>query len=148
MDAAEIEIYITKLSEVELALSADPTNKELAQLKHEIEDLLALSSQLRETPSTPLAKASKDDGAGKRQARPDNKKAVVQKGKVAKKDNVSEGQQAWLKFAKSGKKLKAKAINKQSIFKSPDTVAGKVGVANSGRGMTRNPSAKKHSVDS
>ncbi|KAJ1668026.1 hypothetical protein IW140_002459 [Coemansia sp. RSA 1813] len=153
MDASEIETYVTKLGEVELALSADPTNTELAQLKQEIEDLLALGGQLYETPTSnasaaPLA-SEKDRG-------PKNTSAgAVQKGKVDKQRSkknkkrtsadasASSSQQAWLKFAKGSKKLKAKAINSQSIFKSPDTVLGKVGVSNSGRGMTKTPSAAR-----
>ncbi|PIA14271.1 hypothetical protein COEREDRAFT_10626 [Coemansia reversa NRRL 1564] len=47
MDAAEIELYNQKLSEVELALSADPDNSELQQLKDEIKDLLSLSAHLQ-----------------------------------------------------------------------------------------------------
>ncbi|KAJ2878625.1 hypothetical protein H4R27_005730 [Coemansia aciculifera] len=81
--------------------------------------------------------------------------AVTKDGKIVKKRQggkdreggsaVASSQQAWLKFAKGGgaKKLKAKAINDQSIFKSPDTVSGKVGVTNSGKGMAKNPSKTK-----
>ncbi|KAJ2000544.1 hypothetical protein GGI04_003561 [Coemansia thaxteri] len=219
MDASEIEIYVTKLAEVELALSADPGNTELQTLKSEIEDLLLLSSQLLDpaTPSTADAKDVKavkpkeqqrmwqlgDEcqamyaGDGKyydakvvsienpsggiyqvsfagyekssiqttraadmrekskkpgnydraRAEAPGRPSAGVKGGKVAKKRHggrdeaaaqVASSQQAWLKFAKGGKRLKAKAINDQSIFKSPDTVSGKVGVTNSGKGMAKN----------
>ncbi|KAJ2013664.1 hypothetical protein GGI14_005267, partial [Coemansia sp. S680] len=84
-----------------------------------------------------------------------NRLAVTKDGKITKKRQgakdrdggsaVATSQQAWLKFAKGGgsKKLKAKAINDQSIFKSPDTVSGKVGVTNSGKGMAKNPSKTK-----
>ncbi|KAJ2056302.1 hypothetical protein GGI08_003895, partial [Coemansia sp. S2] len=59
MDAGEIELYVTKLAEVELALSADPDNSELQTLKSEIEDLLLLSSQLHE-PNTSSTVESAD----------------------------------------------------------------------------------------
>ncbi|KAJ1798817.1 hypothetical protein LPJ59_002255 [Coemansia sp. RSA 2399] len=163
MDASEIETYITKLGEVELALSADPGNTELAQLKKEIEDLLALGGQLYETPASnasaapPAAAAA--SASSERDRGPKNTGAgAVQKGKVDKQRSkknkkrasadalASSGQQAWLKFAKGSKKLKAKAINNQSIFKSPDTVLGKVGVSSSGKGMTKAPSTSSLSA--
>ncbi|KAJ1921599.1 hypothetical protein IW146_000403 [Coemansia sp. RSA 922] len=217
MDAGEIELYVTKLAEVELALSADPDNSELQTLKSEIEDLLLLSSQLHE-PSTSSTAESADTkrpqqqqkewqigdeceakyaGDGKfyvarvtstesassgvyqvsfigyekgslqttraldmreksrKTSNSSNRLAVTKDGKITKKRQgakdrdggsaVATSQQAWLKFAKGGgsKKLKAKAINDQSIFKSPDTVSGKVGVTNSGKGMAKNPSKTK-----
>ncbi|KAJ1935565.1 hypothetical protein GGF37_005946 [Kickxella alabastrina] len=75
------------------------------------------------------------------------KQGRVDKKKGGKADagSVASSQQAWLKFAKGGasKKLKVKAINDKSIFKSPDTATGKVGVSNSGKGMTKNPSLSK-----
>ncbi|KAJ2345331.1 hypothetical protein IWW50_004528 [Coemansia erecta] len=196
MDAAEIDVYQQKLSEVELALSADPSNTELQQLKTEIESLLSLSAQLH--PAAPRAsskgKPRAPDGPPQTDAHkwqigdtcearfsdeqyyparvvsvlPDgiykltfvgygdmqdtrasdmrivHAPAATQPKKVAKKaekrkkhDSAQSGQQAWLKFAK-GKKLKAKPINDRSIFKSPETTTGKVGVANSGRGVTKN----------
>ncbi|KAJ2390633.1 hypothetical protein GGI23_005582 [Coemansia sp. RSA 2559] len=164
MDASEIETYITKLGEVELALSADPGNTELAQLKKEIEDLLALSGQLYETPASnasaaPPAAAAASSPSSERDRGPKNTGAgAVQKGKVDKQRSkknkkrtsadvlASSNQQAWLKFAKGSKKLKAKAINSQSIFKSPDTVLGKVGVSSSGKGMTKTPSSSSSSL--
>ncbi|KAJ1965861.1 hypothetical protein GGI12_000490 [Dipsacomyces acuminosporus] len=86
----------------------------------------------------------------------DNGQVRMQKGRVEKtrkaksaggkaSSSAAAGQQAWLKFAKGGssKKLKAKAINQRSIFKSPDTVTGKVGVANSGKGMTKTQALKR-----
>ncbi|KAJ2060360.1 hypothetical protein GGI17_003809 [Coemansia sp. S146] len=225
MDASEIELYVTKLAEVELALSADPDNSELQTLKSEIEDLLLLSSQLHE-PSTSSAAESADTKSAKQPQQQQQQKewqigdeceakysgdgkfyvarvmstesassgvyqvsfigyekgslqttraldmreksrktgnssnrpaavAVTKDGKIVKKRQggkdreggsaVASSQQAWLKFAKGGgaKKLKAKAINDQSIFKSPDTVSGKVGVTNSGKGMAKNPSKTK-----
>ncbi|KAJ2460104.1 hypothetical protein GGF42_001059 [Coemansia sp. RSA 2424] len=218
MDAGEIELYVTKLAEVELALSADPGNTELQTLKSEIEDLLLLSNQLQEpnapntaeptdakTPEWKIgdeceAKYSGDGkfydakivsaesassgiyqvaftgyekgslqttraldmreksrkSASSRAAGTRPPTAVTKDGKITKKKRqggkdreggsaVASSQQAWLKFAKGGgaKKLKAKAINEQSIFKSPDTVSGKVGVTNSGKGMAKNPPKAK-----
>ncbi|KAJ2745144.1 hypothetical protein GGI20_002406 [Coemansia sp. BCRC 34301] len=218
MDAGEIELYVTKLAEVELALSADPGNTELQTLKSEIEDLLHLSSQLHEPNTTTTAGPTDANSAAARQwqigdeceakysgdgkfysakiasaesassgiyqvsfigyekgslqttraldmreksrkydassragtTRPLAPAATTKDGKVTKKKRhggkdreagsaVASSQQAWLKFAKGGgaKKLKAKAINDQSIFKSPDTVNGKVGVTNSGKGMAK-----------
>ncbi|KAJ2890140.1 hypothetical protein GGI21_001161 [Coemansia aciculifera] len=212
MDASEIELYVTKLAEVELALSADPDNVELQTLKSEIEDLLQLSSQLQ-LPTAPNTAEStepkpqqrewhigdeceaKYSGDGKfysakivsaesassgiyqvsftgyekgslqttratdmrensRKSDYGSSRAGTKDGRIAKKKGgkdreggsaVASGQQAWLKFAKGGsaKKLKAKAINEQSIFKSPDNVGGKVGVSNSGKGMAKNPSKTK-----
>ncbi|KAJ2715388.1 hypothetical protein H4R19_001234, partial [Coemansia spiralis] len=57
MDAAEIGVYRQKLEEVELALSADPDNSELQQLRGEIEDLLSLSAQLQ-PPEPPRGEAA------------------------------------------------------------------------------------------
>ncbi|KAJ2856037.1 hypothetical protein J3B02_001837 [Coemansia erecta] len=240
MDAAEIEVYATKLAEVELALEADPENIELQTLKTEIEDLLALTSELNEHPSASSATATVADttkqtfrptaihtdaqrkfsetssaatqptrnwrigdqcearyaadgnyyaarvvavrggnvfqvafvGYGDmqetraqdmrmlgaqdatteetktataelRKGRADGstvqRAGKIEKSKKTKNKNsgsaAAAAQQAWLAFAKgsggsgSSKKLKAKAINDKSIFKSPDTVNGKVGVA-------------------
>ncbi|KAJ2162978.1 hypothetical protein GGF46_000164 [Coemansia sp. RSA 552] len=238
MDATELAVYQQKLGEVELALSADPENTELQQLRSEIEDLLSLGAQLqtasartdkpkaraasraagattqvqkqqhvwrigdscearytdgkfyparvvaaradnvyqvtfvgygdmqdtraddlRRPPAEAAAAAAsatttggQGEGAKDTPARGGGAEAVAggRAGKQRAKrraDNTraSSSQQAWLKFAKGGgsKKLKAKAINDQSIFKSPDTVAGRVGVANSGKGMTKNPRPTK-----
>ncbi|KAJ1731104.1 hypothetical protein LPJ61_002697 [Coemansia biformis] len=214
MDAAEIEVYKQKLGEVELALSADPNNSELQQLKGEIEDLLSLSAQLqpeapqriesdrKQQPAGARCASSTDEGRGwqigdtcearykdgkyyparvvavrahgvyqvtfvgysdiqevagseMRAAAGGGKRArgakgVAGSGKVGKQHKgktrggvAASGQQSWLKFAKESKKLRAKAINDKSIFKSPDTADGKVGVVNSGKGMTQNPRPTK-----
>ncbi|KAJ2385679.1 hypothetical protein GGI05_004621 [Coemansia sp. RSA 2603] len=246
MDASEIEIYATKLAEVELALATDPENPELLTLKQEIEDLLALTSQLHsptqykhsesksepkplETSTVPEPHASYTPAAeaaatatakvwrigdqceakymadgkyyparvvavrgnhtyqvafvgygdmqesqaydmrdpplsqsitkkpvskttSKDTTVPTTKPDGVVNGKVEKKKSkksaggsAASSQQAWLKFAtgSGSKKLKAKAINDKSIFKSPDAATGRIGVANSGRGMTKNPSISK-----
>ncbi|KAJ2120457.1 hypothetical protein IW147_005070 [Coemansia sp. RSA 720] len=193
MDAAEIDVYKQKLSEVELALSADPSNTELQQLKTEIQDLLALSAQLHPAPPptlpapapTPPATATHKwqigdsceaqytdskyyparvvavradtygvtfvgySGMHDIQAssmRPAHAQSNAHRAparertKKRGKSAVEQSQQAWLKFARGKSK---KAINSKSIFKSPDTVTGKVGVTNSGRGVTKNPRPAK-----
>ncbi|KAI7871094.1 hypothetical protein BDF14DRAFT_1768274 [Spinellus fusiger] len=66
-----------------------------------------------------------------------------------KKVNETEVKKtAWLNFASgSDKKKKKKAaapINKNSIFKTPDTPEGRVGVVGSGRGMTTFLQRGKH----
>ncbi|KAJ1880360.1 hypothetical protein LPJ57_002294 [Coemansia sp. RSA 486] len=79
---------------------------------------------------------NKSDGSKVQQGgRVDKNKAAKNK-KNGSSTTAAAAQQAWLAFAKGngssssgGKKLKAKAINDKSIFKSPDTVSGKVGVA-------------------
>ncbi|KAI9471289.1 hypothetical protein LPJ78_002315 [Coemansia sp. RSA 989] len=168
MDASEIELYKQKLSEVELALSADPQNTELQQLKEEIKSLLSLSTQASTSKEHTwrigdLCEARFSDGkyyparvtglkeglfqvtfvgyGDVQEKRANEMRAPREPKKKTKRkrpDEVATGQQAWLRFTK-GRKLKAKPINQKSIFKSPETVTGKVGVANSGRGMTRNP---------
>ncbi|KAJ1956530.1 hypothetical protein EC988_001300 [Linderina pennispora] len=205
MDSSELELYKTQLSEVELALSADPDNTELQALKADLQELLSLSTAT----STPKPQPTKSKSLGgwsigmeclakysdgqfyparivgygdiglkvtfvgygdtqdtdvddlksindaeKPEASKVEKVDRVEKGKIEKKhgkkkqkkpDVMAQGQQAWLKFATGGhsKKLKAKAINSKSIFKSPTTITGKVGVSNSGKGMTKNPSMTK-----
>ncbi|KAJ2428342.1 hypothetical protein GGF47_001391 [Coemansia sp. RSA 2524] len=191
MDAAEIDVYKQKLSEVELALSADPENTELQQLKTEIQDLLALSAQLHPAPqptptpapapaATPTHKWQIGDSceaqytdskyyparvvavradtygvtfvgysgmhdihaSSMRVARAQSnvhRAPARERTKKRGKSGVEQSQQAWLKFARG----KNKAINNKSIFKSPDTVTGKVGVTNSGRGVTKNPRPAK-----
>ncbi|CEI94149.1 hypothetical protein RMCBS344292_08370 [Rhizopus microsporus] len=79
----------------------------------------------------------------------EDKKKKVQdpKPKVSKKKEASEiesKKNAWLNFATVGSKKKHSAINKKSIFKSPDTPDGKVGVVNSGKGMTSYQQRGKH----
>jgi survival-of-motor-neuron-related-splicing factor 30 len=49
---------------------------------------------------------------------------------------------AWQEFNLKGSKLKTSSVpgRKESIFKSPDSVQGKVGVTGSGKGLTPSPS--------
>ncbi|KAJ1937986.1 hypothetical protein FBU59_004587 [Linderina macrospora] len=195
MDSSELELYKTQLSEVELALSADPTNTELQALKSDLQELLSLTPKPQpakpkstgswsigmeclakysdgqfypamivghgeigmkvtfvgygDTQDTDVDDLRNIDEAKKPEAKSTGKIDRVEKGKVEKMsgkkkqkkpDVMAQGQQAWLKFATGGhsKKLKAKAINSKSIFKSPSTVNGRVGVSNSGKGMTKN----------
>ncbi|PVV02095.1 hypothetical protein BB560_003461 [Smittium megazygosporum] len=70
-----------------------------------------------------------------------NEKKHIQK--TVAKQAVSS-QKSWLEFNKKNKKRKVPAINKNSIFKSPDTIDGKVGVSGSGRRMTQFTERIKH----
>ncbi|KAJ1923146.1 Survival of motor neuron--splicing factor 30 [Tieghemiomyces parasiticus] len=56
-----------------------------------------------------------------------------------------EKQSSWLEFARKSSKKKGRggAINSKSIFASPDTVKGKVGVVGSGKPMTENRTRHK-----
>ncbi|KAJ1720900.1 hypothetical protein LPJ53_004523 [Coemansia erecta] len=114
---------------------------------YDMRDLPASQS----TAKKPTAKSAPKDPAAAAAAAVTKPDGVI-KGKVEKKKgkksaggSAASSQQAWLKFAtgSGSKKLKAKAINDKSIFKSPDAVTGKIGVANSGRGMTKNPGSSK-----
>lgn len=60
-----------------------------------------------------------------------------------------EKQESWLSFQdKSSRSTKAHftgtKLTKESIFKTPDTVEGKVGVVRSGMGMTNDYQRRKH----
>jgi len=61
-------------------------------------------------------------------------------------DKEAKGRQStWLDFANKATKQKGQGLIKkkqESIFKSPDTVMGKVGVVGSGREMTKVDSAR------
>ena len=54
--------------------------------------------------------------------------------KVHKAQEHESKQNNWLKF--SAKAVKTGKIPQKSIFSTPDTIGGKVGVTNSGQGMT------------
>ncbi|KAI9591504.1 hypothetical protein BDF19DRAFT_454855 [Syncephalis fuscata] len=72
------------------------------------------------------------------------------KGTAARKmrqQEQRERQQSWLSFASGGKKKAVKktgAINKKSIFATPDNGQGRVGVVGSGRPMTQFGNRNKH----
>lgn len=57
MDKADLETYQVQLSQVELALSADPTNAELASLRSELKELI----QLAQTAVSQATSSSKTD---------------------------------------------------------------------------------------
>ncbi|OMJ21429.1 Survival of motor neuron-related-splicing factor 30 [Smittium culicis] len=61
----------------------------------------------------------------------------MKKKKSGSKNETVEAQKSWLAFTKSNKKKKAAPINSSSIFKSPETIEGRVGVIGSGRTMTQ-----------
>lgn len=58
-----------------------------------------------------------------------------------------EKQKAWQSFASKGQKKKTSVINDKSIFKTPDNPYGKVGVVNSGKGMTSFKTRGRHVFD-
>ncbi|CAO3615487.1 unnamed protein product [Cunninghamella blakesleeana] len=66
-----------------------------------------------------------------------------------KVSEVDVKKNAWLNFAgdKKKKKQKVSAINKKSIFKTPDNPDSKVGVVGSGRGMTSYQQRGRHSYN-
>ncbi|KAJ2724068.1 hypothetical protein GGI07_002189 [Coemansia sp. Benny D115] len=159
MDASEIELYATRLAEVEVALLSDPDNTELLTLKSEISDLLALVGAAEQTPTRGSKSETKAETKAETKTKAKTETLDAKRkdggkthgGRVGKKtggrvDAAASGQQAWLQFAhgKNKKRLKAKAINDQSIFKSPTAVQGRVGVVNSGRGMTKAPSGRRN----
>ncbi|OMH86292.1 Survival of motor neuron-related-splicing factor 30 [Zancudomyces culisetae] len=58
---------------------------------------------------------------------------------------ASVEQKAWQDFTKKkSKRFKVAPVNKNSIFKSPETIDGRVGVIGSGRGMTQYTERVKH----
>ncbi|KAJ1978606.1 hypothetical protein H4R35_001831 [Dimargaris xerosporica] len=76
---------------------------------------------------------------------PSEKKRATKAVKPSAARVQRERQNAWLDFAKkAGKKRKAPAINRKSIFSSPDTVEGKVGVIGSDKPMTKFQHRSKH----
>ncbi|KAH8051776.1 hypothetical protein JL722_10610 [Aureococcus anophagefferens] len=78
-------------------------------------------------------------------------KALKQKDKQREKDEVRDGQKnSWLAFQSKGAKRKVagsmKGARKGSIFASPDTVDGRVGVTGSGAEMTEFGERKKYKI--
>eukprot|EP01117_Protostelium_nocturnum_P004754 TRINITY_DN1726_c0_g1_i2.p1 TRINITY_DN1726_c0_g1~~TRINITY_DN1726_c0_g1_i2.p1 ORF type:complete len:199 (+),score=77.23 TRINITY_DN1726_c0_g1_i2:286-882(+) len=57
-------------------------------------------------------------------------------------DDRSTRTNAWQQFASKKQKIGSFAPNKTSIFRSPDSVTGKVGVTGSGKGMTASSTFK------
>ncbi|KAJ8602035.1 hypothetical protein CTAYLR_002730 [Chrysophaeum taylorii] len=75
-------------------------------------------------------------------------KALKQQVKSKEQDEEREGKKStWQAFQSRGAKKKVlgsmKAVRKESIFVSPDTVDGKVGVTGSGKGITEYGERKK-----
>ncbi len=56
-------------------------------------------------------------------------------------------QQTWQKFVTKGSKRSLSGLTKSSIFQSSEAVEGKLGVVNSGKGMTSFADRKKHKFD-
>ena len=78
-------------------------------------------------------------------------KALKQKIKQKEQDEARDSQKnSWLAFQNKGAKRKVvgsmKASRKESIFASPDTVDGKVGVTGSGKDMTEFGERKKYKL--
>ncbi|KAI9307091.1 hypothetical protein BJ944DRAFT_198260 [Cunninghamella echinulata] len=91
-----------------------------------------------------------DDHSNTKQKKKDNNNINKKAKKVSE---VEVKKSAWLNFASSGdkkkKKQKVSAINKKSIFKTPDNPDSKVGVVGSGRGMTSYRQQRgRHAFDS
>lgn len=78
-------------------------------------------------------------------------KALKNKARIRGQEEESmEKQSSWQSFVQKGKNRKAGFITtkrKESIFASPDTVDGRVGVTGSGQGMTDFDKRKKHKTE-
>jgi len=61
MDKTDLETYQVQLSQVELALSADPSNTELASLRSELKELIELSQAAIAQAEASAASSSKSD---------------------------------------------------------------------------------------
>ncbi|KAJ1982075.1 hypothetical protein H4R34_001835 [Dimargaris verticillata] len=97
-----------------------------------------LSEPVNKSPKAPAPLATEPKKS-------DEKKRSAKAAKPSVARVQRERQNAWLDFAKkAGKKRKAPAINRKSIFTSPDTVEGKVGVVGSDKPMTKFQHRSKH----
>jgi survival-of-motor-neuron-related-splicing factor 30 len=76
-------------------------------------------------------------------------KAIKNKNhQIQQEIQVKEVQQSWQKFVQKGTKRPLSGIgNKNSIFSSSEDTSSKIGVANSGRGMTQNFERKRFKFD-
>jgi len=66
MDRADLETYQVQLSQVEVALSADPDNAELAHLRSELKELIDLTQVAlaqAEAAANPKAESSRKSSA-------------------------------------------------------------------------------------
>jgi len=57
---------------------------------------------------------------------------------------IKATQQTWKKFVTKGSKRQMSGLVKSSIFASSDAVDAKIGVVNSGKGLTDFAQRKKH----
>ncbi|CAK5280552.1 unnamed protein product [Mycena citricolor] len=230
MDKTDLETYQVQLSQVELAMAADPDNAELSSLRSELKELIELTkaalaqaeaaasshkaeSSRKQALSTPthtwsagdecLAKYSADGSwyparitavggstenrvynvmfkgyntteqvkaselksmpanyayaapTNKRKLTPaeeeerDRKKKKNEKKlevRAAKAKEQTAKQATWQKFAKKSEKkgVHIAGISGTSIFKTPENPLGRVGVTNSGKGMTEVALQSKH----
>ncbi|KAK9761440.1 hypothetical protein K7432_013659 [Basidiobolus ranarum] len=84
------------------------------------------------------AKKRKTDSVFDTKVTPNKKKNLL-----PKKETLQRKQEGWLKFANK-KTIKTPAINKKSIFASPASIEGKVGVTSSGKPMTQFTTQHRH----
>lgn len=66
---------------------------------------------------------------------------------IQQEEEVQHVQQSWKKFVEKGTKRSMSGISKQSMFASSEDVTAKVGVVNSGKGMTTFQERKKHKFE-
>lgn len=67
---------------------------------------------------------------------------------IEKETELKEVQNSWQKFRAKGSKRALEGLTKQSMFAAPDKIEGKVGVTNSGKGMTEYIHAKRNKFES
>ncbi|KAJ1660063.1 hypothetical protein IWQ61_000957 [Dispira simplex] len=164
MDPQELEGYRDQLKQVELLLKEDPSNADWLKLKSDLVEIITLSEGLLKPPakatgqpelgSTKAEATTPHDSTAASTAtatatEPKSKKRKSQSSSASgpSKAKLQKDQQnSWLDFVqKKGKKKKAaSAINTHSIFASPTTTQGKVGVVGSGKPMTEFQGRNKH----
>lgn len=76
-------------------------------------------------------------------------KAIKNKNRIiAQEEEVAQVQHSWKTFVDKGKKRSLAGITKASMFSSSESTISKVGVTNSGKGMTSYDARKKYKFDS
>ena len=101
---------------------------------------------------TPIAipeslKISKDDSEETKAAKKKRIHSIKSKNRFKQMDAATNNKQSdWKSFLKGTSKMKRGVKKKESMFRSPDTVDGRVGVVGSGKGMTEYKDLRK--VDS
>lgn len=157
---SELEEFEKQLDEVRRALEADPQNEELAAARTELEEIIRLTRELEEKEAPPAAtktgqqKRRREGEASAEEAVPqeipawmrvrpgDSEKtkaakrkrihAIKSKQRLQKLEEESRARaSSWQAFAKK------KGPRHESIFRSPEGAAGRVGVSGSGRGLTQ-----------